>query len=39
MNIFFYFIKILNKEYMFKVCLSRFMGIQTKVTIYFMVLM
>jgi hypothetical protein len=35
MNIFFNFVKILNKDYMFKVGLCRFMGILAKLTIYF----
>jgi hypothetical protein len=35
MNIFFSFVKTLNKDYMFKAGLSRFMGIQAKLTIYF----
>jgi hypothetical protein len=35
MNIFFNFVKTLNKDYMFKVGLSKFMGIQVKLTIYF----
>jgi len=35
MNIFFNFVKTLNKDYMFRVGLSRFMGIQAKLTIYF----
>jgi len=39
MNIFFNFVKTLNKVYMFKVGLSRFMGIQANVTIYFRALM
>jgi hypothetical protein len=38
MNIFFNFVKTLNKYYMFKVGLSKFMGIQAKLTIYFIVL-
>jgi hypothetical protein len=29
MNIFFNFVKTLHKDYMFKVCLSKFMEIQT----------
>jgi hypothetical protein len=39
MNVFFNFVKALNKEYMFKVGLSKFIGIQAKVTIYFIALM
>jgi hypothetical protein len=39
MNIFFNFVKTLNKEYMFKVGLSRFIGIQANVIVYFIVLM
>ncbi len=35
MNFFFNFVKTLNKDYMFRVCLTRFMGIQEKLTIYF----
>ncbi len=35
MNIFFNFIKNLNKDYMFKISLNRFIGIQTKLTVYF----
>jgi hypothetical protein len=35
MNIFFDFVKALNKDYMFKIGLSRFMGIQAKFTISF----
>jgi len=35
MNIFFNFVKTLNKDYMFKVGLSKFMGIQVKLTVYF----
>jgi hypothetical protein len=38
MNKNFNFVKILNKDYMFKVGLSKFMGIQAKLTIYFIVL-
>jgi hypothetical protein len=38
MNIFFNFVKILNKEYMFKISSSRFLGIQMKVIIYFIAL-
>jgi hypothetical protein len=38
MNIFFNFVKILNKEYLFKISLSRFLGIQVKVIIYFIAL-
>ncbi len=34
-NIFFNFVKTLNKNYMFKVCLNTFIKIQTKFTIYF----
>jgi hypothetical protein len=37
MNIFFNFVKNLNKDYIFKVGLSNFMGIQAKLTIYFIV--
>jgi len=33
MNIFFNFVKTLNKDYMFKVGLSKFMEIQAKFTI------
>jgi hypothetical protein len=32
MNIFSNFVKILNKNYMFKICLSIFIAIQTKLT-------
>ncbi len=39
MNIFFNFVKTLSKEYMFKVGLSRFIGIRANVTIYFTILM
>jgi hypothetical protein len=39
MNIFFNFVKTLNKKYMFKVDLSRLMGIQAKVAIYFIAFM
>jgi hypothetical protein len=39
MNIFFNFVKNLNKKYMFKISLSIFMGIQAKVTIYFITFM
>jgi hypothetical protein len=35
MNIFFNFVKTLDKNYIFKVGLSRFMGIQAKFTVYF----
>ncbi len=35
MNIFFNFVKILNKNYMFKVGLSIFIEIQAKFTIFF----
>jgi hypothetical protein len=35
MNIFFNFVKTLNKDYMFRVGLSRFMGIQAKLIFYF----
>jgi hypothetical protein len=35
MNIFFNFVKTLIKDYMFKVGLCSFMGIQAKLTIYF----
>jgi hypothetical protein len=35
MNIFFNFVKTLNKDYMFKVGLSRFMGIQAELIVYF----
>jgi hypothetical protein len=35
MNIFFNFVKNLNKNYMFKIGLSRFMGMQAKLTIFF----
>jgi hypothetical protein len=38
MNIFFNFVKTLNKDYMFKVGLSKFMGTQAKLTIYFIIL-
>jgi hypothetical protein len=38
MNVFFKFVKILNKDYMFRVGLSRFMGIQAKLTIYSIIL-
>jgi hypothetical protein len=38
MNIFFNFVKNLNKDYMFRVGLSRFMGIQAKFIIYFITL-
>jgi len=34
-NVFFNFVEILNKDYVFKVCLSKFMEIQIKFTIYF----
>ncbi len=34
MNIFFNFVKILNKDYMFKVSLSIFIQIQAKLMIY-----
>jgi hypothetical protein len=34
MNIFFNFVQTLNKEYMLKVGLSKFIRIQVKVTIY-----
>jgi hypothetical protein len=34
-NIFFIFVKALNKNYMFKVCLSIFIKIQTKLKFYF----
>jgi hypothetical protein len=33
MNTFFNFVKTLNKEYMFKVGLSKFMGIRANVTL------
>jgi hypothetical protein len=36
--IFLNFVKTLNKDYMFKVDLSKFMEIQAKLTIYFIVL-
>jgi hypothetical protein len=39
MNIFFNFVKTLNKEYMFKLGSSRFMGIQANVIVYFIALM
>jgi hypothetical protein len=39
MNIFFNFVKASNKEYMFKVGLNKFIGIQTNVIVYFIVLM
>ncbi len=39
MNIFFNFVKTSNKKYMFKVSSSRFIGIQAKITIYFIALM
>jgi hypothetical protein len=35
MNIFYNFVKTSNKKYMFKIGLSRFMGIQTNVIVYF----
>jgi len=35
MKIFFNFDKTLTKDYMFKICLNRFMEIQAKLTIYF----
>jgi hypothetical protein len=35
MNIFFIFVKTSDKNYMFKVGLNRFMGIQAKLTVYF----
>jgi len=35
MNFFPNFVKTLTKDYMFKVGLSRFMGIQTKFIVYF----
>jgi hypothetical protein len=35
MKFFFNFVKNLTKDYMFKVGLSRFMGIQAKFTFYF----
>jgi len=35
MNFFSNFVKILIKDYMFKVGLSRFVGIQTKLIVYF----
>jgi hypothetical protein len=35
MKIFFNFVKTLTKDYMFKVSLSKFMGIQAKFMIYF----
>jgi hypothetical protein len=35
MNVFFKFVQTLNKYYMFKAGLSRFMGIQAKLTSYF----
>jgi len=38
MNIFFNFVKTLNKEYMFKVSLSRSMEIQANVKVYFITL-
>jgi len=38
MNIFFNLVKTLNKEYMFKVGLSIFMGIQANAIVYFIVL-
>jgi hypothetical protein len=39
MNHFFNFVKTLNKEYMFKLGLSRFIGIQANATIYFIAFM
>jgi hypothetical protein len=39
MNIFFNFVKTLNKDNMFNVGLNRLMGIQANVTIYFIALM
>jgi hypothetical protein len=39
MNIFFNFFETLNKEYILKIGLSRFMGIQANVTNYFITLM
>jgi hypothetical protein len=39
MNIFFNFVKNLNKKYMFKVDLNRFMGIQANVIVYFIAFM
>jgi hypothetical protein len=38
-NIFFNIVKTLNKKYMFKIDLNRFMGIQANVTVYFIALM
>jgi hypothetical protein len=35
MNIFFNFVNTLNKDYMFRIGLSRLMGIQAKFTMYF----
>jgi len=35
MNIFFNFVKTLNKKYMFKVGSNKFMAIQTKFIVYF----
>jgi hypothetical protein len=35
MKFFFNFVKNLTKDYMFKICLNRFIGIQTKVIVYF----
>jgi hypothetical protein len=35
MKIFFNFVKTLTKNYVFKVGLSRFMGIQAKLIVYF----
>jgi hypothetical protein len=39
MNIFFNFVKTLNKEYMFKVSISRLMQIQANVILYFITFM
>jgi hypothetical protein len=37
MNIFFKFVKISNKDYMFKIILSIFIEIQAKLKIYFII--
>jgi hypothetical protein len=37
MNIFLKFVKILNKDYMFKIILSVFIEIQAKLKIYFII--
>jgi hypothetical protein len=39
MNIFFNFVRTLNKKYMFKIGLNRFMGIWANVIVYFITLM